>query len=87
MNVALLMKWFSRYGNESKRLYRRVVYTRSRVDLNTFSLSFKKKSRRSTLVNLIGSLLDRNARVSSIVSGDFRGLIDNGLQSDFWGDS
>lgn len=39
------------------------------------------------MVNFIGSLLDRNERVSSLVSSEFRHLIRNGSNIDFWTDN
>lgn len=39
------------------------------------------------MVNLIGSLLDRNDSIASIVSSRFRTLIGNGSNLDFWVDN
>lgn len=62
MNVGLLMKWISRYGNERDKLWMQVVCTKSGVDPNILTLGFDRRSKRSVLVNLIRSLLDRRYR-------------------------
>lgn len=64
-----------------------MVREKSGANPNFLFISFNRRSRRSTLINLIGSLLDRNERVSSIVRGRFRHLIGNGMYSNFWTDN
>lgn len=85
MNIALLVKWISQYSNEHDKLWRRVVCAKSGADPASLSISFGRKGRRSTLANFIGSLLDRNNTVSSIVSRSFKNLIGDGTNSDFLG--
>lgn len=60
---------------------------RSGVDSNNLFLFFDRRSRESILVNLIGSLLDKRERVSTIVRSTFRHFIRNGLQFACWIDN
>lgn len=82
MNAALIIKWIYRYENKNYQLWGKVVYAKSWADLNSLSIILSNRSRRSTLVSLLGSLLDRNNFVASIVSRRFRNLISDGM--DFW---
>lgn len=73
--------------NESDRLWKLVVCAESDIDPYCLSFSFDRRSRGSTLVNLIGLLMDRNLRVSNLVSHGFKHLIGNGIHSEFWIDN
>lgn len=83
LNVALLVKWISCYKNEIDSLWKRVVCAKSGADPNSLTLSFSTRSKKSSLINLIRSLLDRNNVVASAVSSRFRHLVRNGVHSDF----
>lgn len=54
------MKWIYRFANEKNKLWRKVVSIRSGVDPNIILLLVTKSSRKSTLINLIKIMLDRN---------------------------
>lgn len=64
-----------------------MVCAKRNVDPNSLSLTFCRRSRRSVLVNLIRSLMERNDIVPNLVSQDIRYLIDNGSNADFWLDN
>lgn len=87
MNVALLVKWIFGYGNEWDRLWRRVVCAKNEVDLGFLSIFFGGRGRRSILVNMVGSFLDRNDRVASLTRDSFMIQVGNGMNSDFWADN
>lgn len=59
---------------------------KSGVDPNRILPIVNSSSRKSLLVNFIGSLLNRNDKVSSLVQQGFKTIIGNGLNSDFWSD-
>lgn len=52
-----------------------VVCAKSNVDPSTLLLSLSRRSSKSVLVNLIGSLMERNDRVSNTASQRFRLLL------------
>lgn len=79
MNVALIVKLILCYANERDKLWKRVFCAKSGSDPNTLLISMKQRSRRSSLVSLIGLLLDKNEEVSSLVRSCFRPLIGNGM--------
>lgn len=64
-----------------------MVCGKSEVDPNTLYLSFSRRNKRSTHVNLVGSLMDNNDRVSNVICRNFKHLISNGLHLDFWTDN
>lgn len=84
MNAALLIKWIYR---ERDRLWRRVVCAKSGAGPSCLSLTCNRRSSKSTLVNIIGLLLDRNEKAAALVLGGFKYLIGNGSNSDFWCDN
>lgn len=61
-----------------------MVCVKSEAKSNSLSISFNRRSRWSVRVNLVGSLLDRSDRVSSIVREGFRLIVGSGLHSKFW---
>lgn len=64
-----------------------MVCAKSNADPSALRLFFSRRSRKSVLVNLIRSLMERNNRVSNMVNQRFRLLIGNGLNFDFWFDN
>lgn len=84
MNVALLVKWIYRYGNEKYRLWRRVASAKSSFDPRPLIMNLNGRNWKFLLVNLIGSLLDKENRVSRIARECFRILIGNSQDSNFW---
>lgn len=77
LNVALIVKWRYRFFNERDNLWRRVVCAKSGVDLSRMLHIINRSSKKSSLFNLIWSLLDKNDRVSFLVQQGFRSLIRN----------
>lgn len=65
-------------------LWRRVVGAKCGVDPFTMLPNIVWFSRKWSLFNLIGSLFYKNKGVSSIVQQDFRTVIENGFNADFW---
>lgn len=61
-----------------------MVCAKSEANLDSLFVSFSRRSRCSVLVNLVGSLLDRYDRVSSMVIESFRIHVGNGSHFDFW---
>lgn len=86
LNVALLSKSIYVFGNETYSLWRRVVCIKSNIDPFRM-LPIINRSIRKSLLNLIGSILDKQDQVSSTVLQGFRPLITNGLNADFWSDN
>lgn len=68
-------------------LWRRVVCIKSGADLNSLTLNLNRKSKRSTLFNLIGFFFDRKESMASIVNSKFIILVGNGSHTDFWTDN
>lgn len=83
MNTVLLVKWIYRYGNENDRIWRRVVTATSAFDPISLIMKFNGRNKKSSLVNLIGSFLHRDKRVSRIASESFRIFIGNSYNSEF----
>lgn len=76
MNMTLLAKWIYRYANKKDSLWRWVIGANCGVENNTLfpNLSHHIR-RRPKLINMVGSLLDRNAWAKSLVDQVFRPLI------------
>lgn len=62
LNTALVVKWIYIFANERDNLWRRVVCARSGVDPCKILPIVTSSSRKSSLFNIIGLLLDRNDR-------------------------
>lgn len=84
MSITLLVKWIFFYAKESDKLWSSVVCTKNGVDSRSLSISINSRSRRSTLVNLISFLLDKNANAKDLAHHGFKHLIGNGVHSKFW---
>lgn len=86
MNAALLVKWIFRFGNEDNRLWSWVVKAKSGTDPRSLILGLGGQSRKSSLVRVVRSLLDRNEQTSRCVYEGFRILSGNGQKTEFWSD-
>lgn len=60
-----------RFANEHESLCRQIMCAKSGNDPNRLLSHFDRSSRKSVLLNLIGSILDRNLKASEIVQRDF----------------
>lgn len=58
LNAALILKWIYKFANESDTLWRRVVCAKSGDDPSCLLSIVTKSGRKSSLFNLIGSMLE-----------------------------
>lgn len=84
MNATLIMKWIYQYVYQTEFLQRRIVYAKSGADPQIISFNVSRIGKRSTLINLVDSLLGGNDHAFSMVDQGFRILIGNGPIADFW---
>lgn len=83
LNDTLIAEQIYKFTNEIDNLCRKVVCTRSQVDLSRILMVANGASMKSTLINLIGSLIDRNDNAFLLAQQGFRLLIGNGVNMDF----
>lgn len=75
-----------KYANKCDNLWRRIMSAKNGADLNRLLPSFNSSAMESLLFNLIGLLLDINAKVFDLVHHWFRTITGNGLNAEFWSD-
>lgn len=85
-NATLISKWIYRFSNERESLWRRVVCAKSGINPTTKFPYFNKSTKKSSLLNLIGPMLERNKHMSNVVQEEFKKLTWNGFNADFWVD-
>lgn len=76
-----------RYANNRNHLCKRIVFARSGTDPNRMLPNIDQSSKRSILFNLIGTIMERNNKVPSLIGQDFIALLGNGLNANFWNDN
>lgn len=86
LNIALVSKWFYKYGNEREFLEKGCM-CKKWLDLARMLPIINRSTRKSSLFDLIGSMMDGNDEASSLVRQGFRPLIGNGINVDFRSDN
>lgn len=84
LNVALISKWIYRFCNERDSLWRRVVCNKSGMNPSRMMSITNRSIRKSSSINITGSMMDMKDQVFFIVLQCFRPLIRNGLNVNFW---
>lgn len=84
LNTTFIVQWIFRFTIERDSLWRKVVCAKSEADPSRMLPVVTRCNRKYSSVNLIGSFHDMNDKVTLLVQEDFRMLIGDSFNNNFW---
>lgn len=84
MGKALISKWIYNYTNCKDASWGKVVCTKSKRDSDSLLSTLRNMGNNSVLLSFVDSTLGRNDRDREVVNNEFRIIIGEGQDTDFW---
>lgn len=84
--MVLAVKWIYRFTNNKKGLWHKVVFSQSNGKLNSLLPSLGNKGNKSVLLGFVNEAIGISGRARDIFDKNFKSLIRDGCDTNFWND-